>query len=223
MLFVGGMIKDDMKIGCVVGFFFGELLQCMIFIKVVIIFMVFDYIQCVMFWMVLKLLKLDEVYVIFVYMLNLLEMVLVDFVLFDKNIVDVQKLLFNCNGMMIEYGLWLGVLVVKGGIGNGGKLDVKNVVCMKNCKKEVQIGLMLLDYVCMVYGEFYDQNCSFGLVCGMKMLDGEVVVVLVVVLFVMDLVIKNGCMVCYGVNNKIVGLGYNEVQVCYKDQVDVEV
>jgi cytochrome c551/c552 len=38
----------------------------------------------------------------------------------------------------------------------------------------------------------------------------------------LDLATKNGCMACHGVNNKIVGPGYNEVVARYKDQADAE-
>ena len=50
-----------------------------------------------------------------------------------------------------------------------------------------------------------------------------VVLVAAVVSPAMEQATKNGCMACHGVNNKIVGPGYNEVQARYKDQPDAEV
>ena len=219
---VGGTTKDDMVTGRVKGLSSGELPQRTTFTKVATISTVFDYIQRAMPWTAPKSLKPDDVYAILAYMLNLSEMVPADFVLSDKNIADVQKLLPNRNGMTTDHGMWPGASAAKGGIGNGGKPDVQNKACMKNCKTEVQIGSTLPDYARTAHGELYDQNRSFGPVRGTKTLGGAAAAAAPAVSPVMEMATKNGCMACHGVNNKIVGPGYNEVQARYKDQTDAE-
>ena len=217
----GGTTKDDIKNGRVKGLSSGELPQRTTFTKVATISTVFDYIQRAMPWTSPKSLKPDEVYAILAYLLNLQEIVPADFVLSDKNIADVQKLLPNRNGMTTEHGLWPGAAAKKGGIGNGGVPDVKNVACMKNCKTEVQIGSTLPDYARTAHGELADQNRNFGPVRGTRTL-GVAAAAPVAASPALDMATKSGCMACHGVNNKIVGPGYNEVVARYKDQADAE-
>jgi cytochrome c len=220
---VGGTTKDDMKTGRVKGLSSGELPQRTTFTKVATISTVFDYIQRAMPWTAPKSLKPDDVYAILAYMLNLSEMVPADFVLSDKNIADVQKMLPNRLGMTTDHGMWPGAPASKGGIGNGGKPDTSNKACMKNCKPEVQIGSTLPDYARTAHGELAEQSRSFGPVRGIKTL-GTVAAApaAAAVSPGMALATKSGCMACHGVNNKIVGPGFNEVQARYKDQPDAE-
>ncbi|WP_153146653.1 c-type cytochrome [Dechloromonas sp. H13] len=220
---VGGTTKDDIKAGRVKGLSSGELPQRTTFTKVATISTVFDYIQRAMPWTAPKSLKPDDVYAILAYMLNLSEMVPSDFVLSDKNIADVQKMLPNRDGMTTDHGMWPGASAAKGGIGNGGKPDTSNKACMKNCKSEVQIGSTLPDYARTAHGELADQNRSYGPVRGTKTLGTAAAAAApAAVSPAMELATKNGCMACHGVNNKIVGPGYNEVQARYKDQPDAE-
>ena len=218
----GGTTKDDIKTGRVKGLSSGELPQRTTFTKVATISTVFDYIQRAMPWTAPKSLKPDEVYAILAYLLNLQEIVPGDFVLSDKNIAEVQKLLPNRNGMTTDHGLWPGAPAKKGGIGNGGVPDVKNVACMKNCKPAVQIGSTLPDYARTAHGELADQNRSFGPVRGTKTLGAEAAKPAAAANPNLELATKNGCMACHGVNGKIVGPGYNEVLARYKDQPDAE-
>ncbi len=218
---VGGTTKDDMKTGRVKGLSSGELPQRTTFTKVATISTVFDYIQRAMPWTAPKSLKPDEVYAILAYLLNLSEMVPGDFVLSDKNIADVQKILPNRNGMTTDHGMWTGASAAKGGIGNGGKPDTQNKACMKNCKPEVQIGSTLPDYARTAHGELYDQNRNFGPVRGTKTMGGAAAAP-VAVNPNMELATKSGCMACHGVNNKIGGPGYNEVVTRYQGQPDAE-
>lgn len=219
---VGGTTKDDMTTGRVKGLSSGELPQRTTFTKVATISTVFDYIQRAMPWTAPKSLKPDEVYAILAYLLNLSEMVPADFVLSDKNIADVQKILPNRNGMTTDHGMWTGVSAAKGGIGNGGKPDTQNKACMKNCKPEVLIGSTLPDYARTAHGELYDQNRNFGPVRGTKTLGGAAAAAPVAVNPNLELATKSGCMACHGVNNKLVGPGFNEVQIRYSGQTDAE-
>jgi S-disulfanyl-L-cysteine oxidoreductase SoxD len=219
---VGGTTKDDIKNGRVGGFVTGDIPQRTTFTKVATISTVWDYIYRAMPWTAPKSLQPDDVYAILAYFLNLAEIVPEDFTLSDQNIAEVQKKMPNRYGMTTDHGMWPGAPASKGGIGNGGKPDVKNVACMKNCKTEVQIGSTLPDYARTAHGELADQNRSFGPVRGTRTLDGSAAAAAPAVSPEMELATKNGCMACHGVNNKIVGPGYNEVVARYKDQADAE-
>ena len=217
----GGTTKDDIKNGRVKGLSSGELPQRTTFTKVATISTVFDYIQRAMPWTAPKSLKPDEVYAILAYLLNLQEIVPADFELSDRNIADVQKLLPNRNGMTTDHGLWPGASAKKGGIGNGGIPDVKNVACMKNCKPEVQIGSTLPEYARTAHGELADQNRNFGAVRGTRTLGPEAAKKAADA-GTLELATKSGCMACHGMKSKIVGPGYSEVVARYKDQTDAE-
>ena len=206
---VGGTSKDDMTTGRVKGLSSGELPQRTTFTKVATISTVFDYIQRAMPWTAPKSLKPNDVYAILAYLLNLSEMVPADFVLSDKNIGDVQKLLPNRNGMTTDHGLWPGASAAKGGIGNGGKPDTQNKACMKNCKPEVLIGSTLPEYARTAHGELRDQNRSFGPVRGTQTLGPEAAKKAADA-GTLELATKSGCMACHGVKSKIVGPGYGQ-------------
>jgi len=181
----------------------------------------FDYIQRAMPWTAPKSLKPDEVFAILAYLLNLQEIVPADFVLSDKNIADVQKLLPNRNGMTTDHGMWPGAPAKKGGIGNGGKPDTANKACMKNCKPEVLIGSTLPEYARTAHGELADQYRSFGPVRGTRTLGPEAAKKAADA-GTLELATKSGCMACHGMKSKIVGPGYSEVVARYKDQTDAE-
>ena len=217
----GGTTKDDIKTGNVKGLSSGELPQRTTFTKVGTISTVWDYIYRAMPWTAPKSLKPDEVYAILAYLLNLQEIVPADFELSDRNIAEVQKLLPNRNGMTTDHGLWPGASAKKGGIGNGGIPDVKNVACMKNCKPEVQIGSTLPDYARTAHGELADQNRNFGAVRGTRTLGPEAAKKAADA-GTLDLATKSGCMACHGMKNRIVGPGYNEIVARYQGQTDAE-
>ncbi|MCE1182936.1 MAG: c-type cytochrome [Rhodocyclales bacterium] len=218
---IGGTTAEDIKNGRVGGFVKGEIPQRTTFTKVATISTIFDYIQRAMPWTAPKSLKPDDVYAILAYFLNLAEIVPGDFVLSDKNIAEVQAKMPNRNGMTTDHGMWPGAPAKKGGIGNGGKPDMANKACMKNCKPEVQIGSTLPDYARTAHGELADQYRSFGPVRGTRTLGVEAAKPAAAPT-TMDLANKSGCMACHGVNNKIVGPGFNEVVARYKDQADAE-
>lgn len=161
-------------------------------------------------WTAPKSLKPDEVYAILAYLLNLSEIVPADFTLSDQNIAEIQKMLPNRNGMTTDHGMWPGAPAKKGGIGNGGKPDVQNKACMKNCKTEVRIGSVLPEYARDAHGNLADQNRSFGPVRGVK--TGESAPAAPAISVELELANKNGCTGCHGLTNKIVGPGYNEVR-----------
>lgn len=217
----GGTTKEDSKNGRVKGLSSGELPQRTTFTKVATISTVFDYIQRAMPWTSPKSLKPDDVFAILAYLLNLQEIVPADFVLSDKNIGDVQKLLPNRNGMTTDHGMWPGASAKKGGIGNGGKPDTANKACMKNCKSEVLIGSRLPEYARTAHGELADQYRSFGPVRGTRTLGPEAAKKAAEA-GTLELATKSGCMACHGMKSKIVGPGYAEVQARYQGQTDAE-
>lgn len=227
---IGGTTTDDVKIGRVQALSTGDLPQRTTFTKVSTISTLFDYIQRAMPWTTPKSLKPDEVYAILAYMLNLADIVPADFTLSDKNIASVQKLMPNRNGMTTDHGLWPGSPATKdriNGVGNGGKADVANTLCMKNCKREVLIGSTLPGYARTAHGNLAEQYRSFGPVRGTRTVAGEVanehVEVTKPLPIAREVANKNGCLACHSVTSKIVGPSFREVFRRYKDTTNGEV
>lgn len=217
---VGGTTKDDIKTGHVKSLRDGSAPQRTTLMKVATISTLFDYINRAMPWTEPKSLKPDEVYGILAYLLNLAEIVPADFELSDRNIAEVQQRMPNRNGMTTDHGMWPGK-----GIGNGGKPDVRNTACMRNCKKEVQLVSTLPDYAADAHGNLAEQNREVGQARGKVTgapAEKKVAEPLSENARVSQLASATGCMACHGVNNKIVGPGYNEVMAKYKGQADAE-
>lgn len=243
---VGGTTKDDVKTGHVLSMHTGSEPKRSTLMKVSSLSTIWDYINRAMPWTAPKTLTTDEVYAVTAYILNMGEILPSDFVLSDKNIAEVQKLMPNRNGMTTKHGMW----DVK------GKGDVKNVACMKNCIKEIEITSVLPDYACDAHGNIADQNRPFGEVRGAdKVLacnphpslkeqnrimnephvPGKVSYVAPMPVAAapvaatktasntgLDMLKQNKCTACHGVSNKIVGPGFEQIAVKYKGDAGAE-
>ena len=153
---VGGTTKEDMKTGRVLALVTGSEPKRSTLMKVSTLSTIWDYINRAMPWNNPKTLTVEEVYAVTAYILNMAAIVPDNFVLSDKNIAEVQKTMPNRNGMTSQHGMW----DVK------GKPDVKNVACMKDCVKKIEITSVLPDYACDAHGNIAEQNRHFGAVRG---------------------------------------------------------
>lgn len=222
---VGGTTADDIKTGRVKSLVTGSSPQRTTLMKVPTVSTLFDYIQRAMPWTSPKSLSPDDVYAILAYLLNLGEIVPADFELSDANIREVQARMPNRNGMTTDHGMWPGASAAKGGLGNGGKPDTKNVACMKDCKKEVQIVSALPDYAQDAHGNLAEQNRPVGQTRGKQTgapveANGESQPSAAAA--TLALANEKGCMACHGVSNRIVGPAYSEIAAKYKNQADAE-
>ena len=223
---IGGTTKDDIKTGRVASLAKGDAPQRSAIMKVATVSTLFDYINRAMPLTNPKSLTNDEVYGLVAYLLNQAEIVPADFVLTDKNIAEAQARMPNRNGMNTDHGMWPGAPASKGGIGNGGRPDVKNTACMSNCKTEVKVASLLPVYAETAHGNLAEQNRGVGPVRGKdtsgKAASPAAPAPLSENAAAARLANDSGCMACHGVANKIVGPGYNEVVARYKGQADAE-
>ncbi|MCK6395821.1 c-type cytochrome [Zoogloea sp.] len=224
---IGGTTKDDIKTGHVLSLVKGDAPQRSAIMKVATVSTLFDYINRAMPLTAPKSLSNDEVYALVAYLLNLAEIVPGDFVLTEKNIAEAQARMPNRNGMRTDHGMWPGASAAKGGMGNGGKPDVKNTACMSNCKTEVKIASLLPVYAETAHGNLAEQNRPVGPVRG-KDTSGKAGATPAAPAPLSEnaaaskLAQDSGCMACHGVAGKIVGPGYNEVLAKYRGQADAE-
>ena len=225
---VGGTTKEDIARGRVKNLEEGSSFpQKTTMMKVATVSTLWDYINRAMPWNAPKTLTVEEVYGTVAYMLSLAEVVPEDFVLSDQNIAEVQKRMPNRNGMVFYEPLWRV----------DGKGDVKNVACMKDCPVDMKIRSALPDFARDAHGNIQEQNRIIGPVRGAdttkpapsapltQRIEIAPVVVAQANAGVVDpkaMLAANACTACHGINNKIVGPGFNEIAAKHKGKTDLE-
>ena len=224
---IGGTTKADIERGRVKNLEQGSTFpQKTTIMKVATVSTIWDYINRAMPWNAPKTLTTEEVYATTAYLLSLAEIVPADFELSDKNIADVQKRMPNRNGMVFHEPLWKV----------SGKGDVNNVACMKNCPVDEKIHSSLPDFARDAHGNIQEQNRVIGPVRGADTTKpapasmpakGAAAAAPVVVAAAgggdaKGLLAANACTACHGINNKIVGPGFNEILAKQKGQADLE-
>ncbi|MGI9218524.1 MAG: c-type cytochrome [Hydrogenophaga sp.] len=230
---IGGTTKKDIETGRVAALVQGATStapQKTTIMKVATVSTLWDYINRAMPWNNPKTLKTDEVYGVVAYLLSLAEVVPPDFTLSDKNIAAVQQRMPNRNGMVFYEPLWKV----------GGKGDVKNVACMKDCEIDPKVHSFLPDFARDAHGNIQQQNRVIGPVRGAdttqpapKGLIGSAAAATVAVAApaapaaakgpnVNNLLAANACTACHGVKNKIVGPSFVEIAAKHKGKADLE-
>ena len=225
---IGGTTKADIERGRVKNLEEGSTFpQKTTIMKVATVSTIWDYINRAMPWNAPKTLTTEEVYATTAYLLSLAEIVPADFTLSDQNIAEVQKRMPNRNGMVFYEPLWKV----------SGKGDVKNVACMKNCPVDEKIHSSLPDFARDAHGNIQEQNRVIGPVRGADTTKpapasmpakGAAAAAPVVVAAAggggdaKGLLAANACTACHGINNKIVGPGFNEILAKQKGKADLE-
>lgn len=226
---VGGTTKADIERGRVKNLEQGSSFpQKTTMMKVATVSTLWDYINRAMPWNAPKTLKTDEVYGVLAYILSLAEVVPADYVLSDENIAEVQKRMPNRNGMVFHEPLWKV----------GGKGDVKNVACMKDCPTDSRVRSSLPDFARDAHGNIQEQNRVIGPIRGADTTQppstapvGSAPPPKVAVVAaaspagggadVKALLGSNACTACHGISNKIVGPGFNEVLAKHQGKTDL--
>jgi cytochrome c len=200
-----------------------------------------DYINRAMPWTAPKSLTANEVYAVTAYLLNLGNIVPDGFTLSDKNIVEVQKMLPNRNGMTTAHALWPGAE-----LGGTAKPDVQGSACMVNCPVEPKVASFLPDYARSAHGNLADQSRALGGARGAVTQAVQPINQAVVPLNrtqeaikniaidtstkataptltasdVLPLLQQNACIACHGLETKLVGPSFKEVAAKQGARVD---
>jgi cytochrome c len=155
---VGGTTKADIERGRVAGLSAASENSKTTMMKLATVSTLFDYIQRAMPFDAPKSLKVDEVYAVTAFMLNLADLVPADYVLNEKNIAEVQRRLPNRDGNTIAHGM----LEVR------GKPDVSGKDCMRDCQVDTNTMLVLPSSVNGLNGNLADQNRPYGSIRGIE-------------------------------------------------------
>lgn len=225
---VGGTTQEDIRTGRVKNLQQGSNYpQRTTMMKVATVSTLWDYINRAMPWNNPKSLKVEEVYGVVAYILNLAEVVPADFVLSDQNIAEVQQRMPNRNGMVFFEPLW----EVK------AKGDVQNVACMRDCPTDAKVRSSLPGFARDAHGNIQEQNRVIGPVRGAdttrpprtEPLTERISMAPVVVaqagaagVDAKALINTHACTACHGVANKIVGPGFNEIASKNKDRAGAQ-
>ena len=210
---IGGVTKDDVKSGNVASLKRPDYPGRTTFMKVATVSTLFDYIRRAMPWNAPKTLSNDQVYAVLAYMLNLSEIVGDDFILNEKTIVDVQKMMPNRNGMTTQHAMWPSSAFS----GKPLKPDAAGTPCMKNCKASVEIASVLPDYALPSHGNIADQNRRVGPVRGQTTgpSAAETAAAKHPAAALAEIA---GCLACHAADTKLVGPSYADVAQKYKGQ-----
>ena len=224
---IGGTTSEDIKSGRVAALASNKQPQKTTIMKVATLSTLWDYIHRAMPWTAPKSLSNDDVFAVVAYLLSLAEIVPENFTLTDQNIAEIQKRMPNRNGMTQEHGLW----DVK------GKPDVRSIACMRGCDVQPQIRSSLPDAARNAHGNLRQQNRTFGPVRGIdtsatvgNSANGNkpgtgapnnaepepLIKSAATDTDMRGLAKQNNCLACHGLQNRIVGPGFNEIANRYK-------
>lgn len=236
---IGGIGPKDLETGHVANLKNSNFPGRTTFMKVASVSTVWDFINRAMPWNAPKTLSTNDVYAVLAFMLNLSGIVPDDFTLDEKTIRDVQARMPNRNGMTTNHALWPGKE-----FGGAKKPDTQNLACMKDCATEPKLASFLPDFARNAHGNLAEQNRPVGAQRGADTTRPEPAVGEKPSIGVlakpqtevpaagadaagkpdskkaMALLQKNGCLVCHGVSNKIVGPAYTDVAKKHAGQVD---
>lgn len=227
---VGGVTAKDIETGHVANLITPGYPGRTTFMKVPTISTLWDFIYRAMPWTEPKSLAPNDVYAVLAFMLNLSGIVPENFVLDEKTIRDVQARMPNRNGMTTDHALWPGTE-----FGGAKKPDTSNVACMANCAPEPKLASFLPDFARNAHGNLAEQNRLVGAQRGAdtsrpELKVGEKLAAPLPVSAAdqakldakktLALMQKNGCTVCHGMTNKIVGPAYSDVAHKYAGKVD---
>jgi len=222
---IGGTTAEDVKTGHVAKLLDRGFPGRTTLMKVPTVSTLWDYIHRAMPWNAPKSLSTDEVYAVTAYLLNMGGVLPDDFVMSDANIAEVQARMPNRNGMTTDHGMWPGK-----GMGNGGKPDVKNTACMKDCLTPQGVKSELPDFARNAHGNLAEQNRMVGAQLGADTTQppGTRPVVAAPAPAPAaagggaptDLLQSANCLACHGVERKIVGPAFQDVAKKYAERAD---
>lgn len=214
----GGTTPEDRVTGQVATLTRSDFPQRTTLMKLTQLSTLWDYINRAMPWNAPKSLTVNEVYAVTAYILNLGDILPADFVLSDKNIREVQAMLPNRNGMSKFEPLWN----IKG---NG---DVRNALCMTDCKIDAKTISSLPDFARNAHGNLAEQNRLIGPVRGINTAEvsGDATPAKKAATKVVstapdasDLAKKYACVACHATRSKLVGPSYKDISAKYNGDV----
>ena len=155
---VGGTTRADIERGRVASLAAVSENSKTTLMKLATVSTLFDYIRRAMPFDAPKSLKVDEVYAVTAFMLNLADLVPADYVLSEKNFAEVQQRMPNRDGNTMAHGM----------LDVHGKPDVSGKDCMRDCPIDTSGMLLLPSTVNGLNGNLAEQNRPYGSIRGIE-------------------------------------------------------
>ena len=153
---VGGTTRADIERGRVAALSSASENSKTTMMKLSTVSTLWDYIRRAMPFDAPKSLKVDEVYAVTAFLLNLADIVPADFTLSDRNIADVQARMPNRNGNTTDHGM----------LRIDGKPDVASKDCMNDCPVNTGSLVVLPSTVNGLNGNLAEQDRTWGAIRG---------------------------------------------------------
>lgn len=217
---VGGTTAADVKAGRVAALADSSYPGRTTLMKLSSVSTLWDYIRRAMPWNAPKSLTIEEVYASTAYVLHLGGIVPESFVLSDRNMADVQRLLPNRNGKTSRHALWPGAAR------QTAKADTAATACMRDCATEPKVASLLPEHARGAHGNLAEQNRPVGAQRGADTRAAESRTSATATAAptaspgAFALAGKNGCTACHGLENRIVGPSFRDIGGKYAGRAD---
>ena len=216
---VGGTTAEDVKTGHAARLTDRAYPGRTTLMKVSTVSTLWDYINRAMPWSQPKSLKVEEVYAVTAYLLNLGGVIPEDYVLSDRNIAEVQARLPNRNGMTTRHALWPGKE-----FSGTAKPDVQGSTCMKNCAPEPKLASFLPEHARDAHGNLAEQNRLVGAQHGVDTAggkpEGPAAAAPAKAESPLALLGRHSCTACHAVDGPLVGPSFRAVAKKYAGRSD---
>ncbi|MGM9488888.1 c-type cytochrome [Ideonella sp. YS5] len=212
---VGGTTAEDVKTGHAARLMDPAFPARTTLMKLPTVSTLWDYIHRAMPWNAPKSLKVDEVYAVSAFLLNLGGVVPDDFVLSDRTMAEAQSRLPNRNGMTTAHALWPGRSLP----GIATQPDVRAPACMHDCATEAKVSSLLPDHARNAHGNLADQTRAVGPQHGVgtgapaaaDRADTPPAV---------SLLQGHGCVACHAIDSKLIGPAFVDVAARHGSRSD---
>jgi cytochrome c len=202
---VGGTTAEDVKTGRAARLLDPAFPARTTLMKLPTVSTLWDYIHRAMPWNAPKSLKVDEVYAVSAFLLNLGGVVPDDFVLSDRTMAEAQARLPNRNGMTTAHALWPGRSLP----GTVAQPDVRAAACMDHCVTEAKVSSLLPDHARNAHGNLADQTRAVGPQHGVGTAASSGAAAGTPV--ALNLLQGHGCIACHAIDKTIVGPTFIDV------------
>jgi len=212
---VGGTTAEDVKTGRAARLLDPAFPARTTLMKLPTVSTLWDYIHRAMPWNAPKSLKVDEVYAVSAFLLNLGGVVPDDFVLSDRTMAEAQARLPNRNGMTTAHALWPGRSLP----GTVTQPDVRAAACMHDCVTEAKVSSLLPDHARNAHGNLADQTRAVGPQHGVGT-GASAPVAPAGMPAALSLLQGHGCVACHAIDKTIVGPAFRDVAARHGSRSD---
>lgn len=213
MVIAGGVRAEDLKSGRAAGLRSPDVVRTL-GNKLNYASTLWDYIHRAMPWQAPRSLSVDEVYAVTAYVLHLNEIVPADYELDERKLLTLQ--MPNRDGMTRKHGL--------GSV--DARPDVQGSRCMKDCGPAPAIASALPPFALNAHGDLREQFRPIGPLATIDSTRHESRLAATpagradAFANLRDILARNACTGCHGIDNPVIGPGFKDVAARYRERAE---